>query len=229
MAAVRDEKWLAVVLGDVVDSREHESRTAVQRDVESALEKINRLVPAVQPLEPTIGDEFQGAYRTLSDAIRASLLVRLQLLPSIDTRYGIGTGAVTVFDALRSPISQDGPAWWAARDAIKRIHWQQQRSGHERAARTWYTASTVGVDTKTARNRWNQERFVNALLVCRDALVPREDERGVSLLQGWLTGSTQADLAARLGVTQPAVSQRLGRMGAFALRDAQELLNEVDE
>jgi hypothetical protein len=229
MPVARDEKWLAVVLGDVVDSREHASRTVVQREVEGALDEINRVVPAVQPLEPTIGDEFQGAYRTLSDAIRASLLVRLALLPSIDTRYGIGTGEITVFDASRSPISQDGPAWWAAREAIKRIHWQQQRSGHERAARTWYTASTVGANEKTARMRQNQERLVNALLVCRDTLVPRDDERGTSLMQGWLTGLTQAELASKLGVTQPAVSQRLARMGAFALRDAQELLDEVDE
>jgi hypothetical protein len=227
--ATRDEKWLAVVLGDVVDSREHAHRKVVQREVERALVEINDVVPAVQPLEVTIGDEFQGAYRTLSDAVRVSLLVRLALLPSIDTRFGIGTGEVTVFDASRSPISQDGPAWWAARDAIKRIHWQQQRSGHERAARTWYTASTAGANEKTGRLRQNQERFVNAHLLCRDTLVPRDDERGASLLRGWLMGRTQAELASELGITQPAVSQRLARMGAFALRDAQELLREVDE
>jgi hypothetical protein len=200
----------------------------VQRKVERALQEVNEVVPSVQPLEVTIGDEFQGAYRSLSDAIRASLLVRLALLPSIDTRYGIGSGEVTVFDAARSPISQDGPAWWAARDAIKRIHWQQQRSGHERAARTWYIAGTEGVEARAARARLDHERFVNAHLLCRDTLVPRDDQRGTALLRGWLTGRTQAELAAELGVTQSAVSQRLARMGAFALRDAQDLLDEVD-
>jgi hypothetical protein len=229
MAVARDEKWLAVVLGDVVASRGHAHRTVVQRRVERALDEINHVVPAVQPLEVTIGDEFQGAYGTLSDAVRASLLVRLILLPSIDTRYGIGSGEVTVFDAARSPISQDGPAWWAAREAIKRVHWQQQRSGHERAARTWYIASTVGVEERTARVNQDQERFVNAHLLCRDTLVPRDDLRGAVLLRGWLTGRTQAELAAELGITQSAVSQRLARMGAFALRDAQALLDEVCE
>jgi hypothetical protein len=223
-----DEKWLAVVLGDVVASREHEDRAVVQRAVERALDDINEVVPFVQPLEVTIGDEFQGAYRTLADAVRASLLVRLALLPSIDTRYGIGSGAVTVFDDSRTPISQDGPAWWAARDAILRVHWQQQRSGHERAARTWYAAGPAGAEEKTSRIRQDQERFVNAHLLCRDTLVPRDDERGIALLRGWLTGRTQAELAAESGITQPAVSQRLARMGAFALRDAQELLDEVD-
>src|SRR4051812_25148452 len=117
MPVAHNEEWLAVVLGDVVDSREHANRTVVQREVERALDEINQALPSVQPLEVTVGDEFQGAYRSLSDALRASLLVRLALLPAIDTRYGIGTGEVTVFDASRSPISQDGPAWWAARDA----------------------------------------------------------------------------------------------------------------
>jgi hypothetical protein len=228
VTTVRDEKWLAVVIGDVVASREHAVREVVQRKVQRALDDINEALPSVQPLEVTIGDEFQGAYRTVSDAVRASLLVRLALLPSIDTRYGIGTGAVTVFDGTRSPISQDGPAWWAAREAIKRIHWQQQRSGHERAARTWYIASTEGVDERTSHLCRDQERFVNAHLLCRDTLVPRDDRRGTALLRGWLTGRTQAELAAELGITQPAVSQRLARMGAFALRDAQELLNAVD-
>jgi SatD family (SatD) len=229
MTVAREEKWLAVVLGDVVASKGHAHRTVVQQDVERALDEINGVVPAVQPLEVTIGDEFQGAYRTLFDAIRVSLLVRLALLPSIDTRYGIGSGAVTIFDATRSPISQDGPAWWAARDAIKRIHWQQQRSGHERAARTWYIASTAGLDERTSRLGQDQERFVNAHLICRDTLVPRDDPRGIALLRGWLLGYTQAELANELSITQPAVSQRLARMGAFALRDAQELLNEADE
>ena len=229
MSPVRSEKWLAVVLGDVVASREHAERASMQRRVVGALSKVNRVVPSVQPLEVTIGDEFQGAYRTLSAAIRASLLVRLTMLPSIDTRYGIGSGEVTVFDATRSPISQDGPAWWAAREAIKRVHWQQQRSGHERAARTWYVSSTLGTDESTRHLLRQQERFVNAHLLCRDSLVPRDDPRGSALLLGWLTGDTQAELAADLGITQPAVSQRLARMGAFALRDAQEVLEEVDE
>lgn len=228
MAFSRDGKWLAVVLGDVVASRQHAERGAVQRDVVRALQEVNDLVPAVQPLEVTIGDEFQGAYRTLSGAVRASLLVRLLLLPSIDTRYGIGSGDVSVFDATRSPISQDGPAWWAAREAIERVHWQQQRSGHERAARTWYIASSAGVDEPAQRLQREQQSFLNAHLLCRDTLVPHDDPRGVALLRGWLTGSTQAELAAELDVSQSAVSQRLARMGAFALRDAQDVLDGAD-
>jgi hypothetical protein len=217
---------LAALLGDVVDSRRQPHRSAVQRKIVQALDRVNHLVPAAQPLEVTIGDEFQGAYGTLSDAIRASLLVRLTLLPEIDTRFGIGTGPVTVFNARRKPVSQDGPAWWAAREAIQHVHRQQQRSGHERAARTWYIEGDASQPEPTVRGGLGP--FVNAHLLCRDTLVPHEDPRGLALLRGWLDGRTQSELAAEMGVTQPAVSQRLARMGAFALRDAQDLLGGVD-
>ena len=212
-----------MLLGDVVASKRHGDRRALQRKVEEALDTVNALVEAMQPLEATVGDEFQGAYGCVSDAVRASLLVRLSLLPDVDTRFGIGSGEVTVFDAHRRPISQDGPAWWAAREAIERVHRQQRQSARERAARTWYVAHP-GAEGGSERAPL-LERFVNAHLLCRDALVPREDARGITLLRGWIVGRTQAELAEELGVTQSAVSQRLARMGAFAMRDAQELLN----
>ncbi|NYJ08290.1 SatD family protein [Petropleomorpha daqingensis] len=212
--------WCVTLLGDVVASKEHADRATLQRSVLDALAFVNEQVAGLQPLEVTIGDEFQGAYRSVADAVRASLLIRLALLPDVDTRFGIGSGTVTVFDAQRSPISQDGPAWWAAREAIERVHAQQRRSGHERAARTWYVAR----DEAPAEH---VEAFVNAHLLCRDVLVPREDARVIALQRGWLTGRTQAELAAELGVSQSAVSQRLARTGAFALRDAQDVLDGV--
>jgi hypothetical protein len=219
-------EWCAVLLGDVVASKTHPDRADLQRRLQDALTFVNDAIVGVQPLEVTIGDEFQGAYRSLADAVRATLLVRLSLLPEVDTRFGLGSGTVTVFDAGRRPISQDGPAWWAAREAIERVHRQQQRSGHERAARTWYVAREDGDPAGPAAEP-DVQRFLNAHLLCRDVLVPRADARGIALLRGWLMGRTQAELAAELGISQPAVSQRLARTGAFALRDAQEALDGV--
>jgi hypothetical protein len=209
------------VLGDVVDSKRHDARDELQRRVVEAVATVDRMIPGVQPLEVTVGDEFQGAYARLSDAVRATLLIRLVLLPDVDTRYGIGSGPVTVFDPDRRPLSQDGPAWWAAREAIERVHRHQQRSARERAVRTWFVA---GPPDEGATGASELERFVNAHLVCRDALVPRQDERAVTLLRGWLLGRTQDELAAEAGISQSAVSQRLARMGALALRDADDVL-----
>lgn len=216
-----EQPLVYALLGDIVASKTHHRRDELQGRVVEALAAVDERVPGVQPLEVTIGDEFQGAYGSLADAVRASLLIRLVLLPRVDARFGIGSGRVTVFDDTRRPLSQDGPAWWAAREAINHVHRHQQRSAHERAIRTWFVA---GPSPEDRAGRSGADQFVNAHLLCRDALVPRDDDRAVALLRGWLLGRTQVDLAAEVGISQSAVSQRLGRMGALAIRDSFDLL-----
>lgn len=210
---------VASLIGDVVSSKLHRDRTGVQRAVVAALRRVDRLVPGVQQLEVTIGDEFQGAYASVADAALAALLVRLELLPAIDTRYGLGWGELTVFDPSRRPLSQDGPAWWAARQAIGEVK-GRSRQPRSRALRTWFAESVTGAGPLPAG-------FVNAFLLCRDGTVGRMSERGVRLLRGLLADRSQADIAAAEGISQSAVSQQLTRSGAYAIRDAHDELRRA--
>ena len=195
------------VIGDVIGSRRLADRGGAQSRVVEALADVSRALPGVQPLEATVGDEFQGAYATLGEATRCTLLVRLALLPAIDVRCGIGVGETTVFDAQRTPWLQDGPAWWAAREAIE---WM---AGPRRAAvRTWLVAPDEPLTD-----------VVNAHLLCRDALVDRLNERGWRMLRRALLGESQQRIAEDEGVTKSAVSQQFSR-GISAVRDAQALL-----
>lgn len=194
------------LIGDVVGSRDLPDRAAAQARLGGVLVSVAEAVPGVQPLEPTVGDEFQGAYATLADATRVSLLVRLALLPDIDVRCGIGEGATTVFDATRRPLLQDGPAWWAAREAVETMS-TPRRSG----LRTWYVGPEAAL--------------VNAHLLCRDALVDRLSERGWRMLGLALLGWTQQAVAEAEGISRSAVSQQFAR-GIAAVRDAQRLLEE---
>ena len=193
------------VIGDLVGSRRVPDRAATQTRVLSVLAEVDGWTSGVQRLEPTVGDEFQGAFETLGAATRAALLVRLGLLPEIDVRCGIGFGETTVFEGGRRPLLQDGPAWWAARDALESMA-PRRRS----AVRTWY----VGPDAALA----------NAHLLCRDALVDRLGERGWRMLRLSLRGETQQRIAEREGITKSAVSQQFAR-GISAVRDAQLLLD----
>lgn len=208
---------LATLLGDLVGSRQVADRTAVQARLVEVLRQVNDEVPARQPLEPTVGDEFQGAYDRLDDALRVSLLVRLALLPVVDSRYGIGRGGVTVFAADRSPLSQDGPGWWAAREAIEVVKGREGRRASARATRTWCIdrLEPAGPDVAAA---------VNAFLLCRDESVGHMGERARRLLLGWMRGRTQSELAEQEGISQSAVSQALARSGAYAVRDGHEAL-----
>lgn len=207
-----DPTSIAMIV-DISRSRDHDDRAALQRDLERAWHDLNDQVPAIQKLEPTIGDEFQAVYETTAVALHATLLARLILPPGIECRFGLGRGKVVDITAGIAGRIQDGSAWWAAREAINEAHARQY--GRQPFVRTWY------------RDAEASDAIVNALLLCRDQLIDRMGERERRLLLGRLGGLTQRELAEREGITQSAVSQTLRRSGALALLAGEELLAEV--
>ncbi len=206
------------LIGDLVGSRSLPDRGAAHRALEATLREVSERMGPVQALEPTVGDEFQGAFSTLAGATRATLLVRLALLPALDVRCGLGLGVLTVHDATRRPLLQDGPGWWAARAAVETLGERRHA-----AVRTWYAASANEVAGDARRADGPPPGLVNAHLVCRDALVDRLPERGWRMLRLSLLGETQRRIAEAEGITPSAVSQQFAR-GIAAVREAQALL-----
>lgn len=198
------------VIGDLVGSRRLAAREEVQRALPAALARVDARVPSLDGLAPTVGDEFQGVYRTVEDAVGATQQLRLELLPVVDTRYGIGAGERRVLDATRTPAIEDGSAWWAARAAIDAL------GGHAaRHRRGWYDAGTAPDAAPAA--------LVNALLLTRDALTDRLDPTWQQGLLALLGGASQTEVARLVGVSPSAVSQQVAR-GLGAVRDAHLLL-----
>ncbi|RBY79474.1 RNA polymerase subunit sigma-70 [Blastococcus sp. TF02-09] len=207
-----------VLIGDVVASRSHPDRRALQERVFRVLEDTAADVPGLQRLAVTVGDEFQGVFAELATAVRAALLVRLSLLPEVDTRYGLGSGPFMVFDDSRQPISQDGPAWWAAREAITTAKQRSDRP-RSRSTRLWYVAATPnGAPADLGAGP------VNAYLSCCDELLGRMSPRELRLTRGVVQGVEQAELAEREGVVPSAVSQALSRSGAHTVAASLHLL-----
>ena len=117
----------AAVIGDLVGSRQ--AAAGLFDHVTAALTRVNDRIEALQPLQITIGDEFQGVYRGLGAALDATLLVRLLLHGTADVRFGIGWGGFTRWNPDRAPFEQDGPAWWAAREALDAARAQESGAG----------------------------------------------------------------------------------------------------
>ena len=210
---------LVAVLGDVVASRRHPDRERRLTAVGGALDLANGRVGATQPLTPTIGDEFQGLYGDLVSALDATLVVRLALLGEVDVRFGIGSGELLGYEASRAPFEQDGPAWWAAREAVDMVRDLEQRRERPRGLRTrWIDEGVDGPPSVGA---------VNAFLHCRDELVTAMDPRDADILLGLLVDEPLTSIAERLGVSVSAVSQRAIRGGLYAIRQAHEELREA--
>ena len=206
---------VATLIGDVVGSRSSEDRGAMHRAVTDALEVANELPGVVTPLRVTVGDEYQGCFASLGEAITAALVLRLRLMPEIDVRHGLGWGDVTVLQ--EEPRVEDGPGWWAARAAIEDVELRAQ----ERATRALRTGYALPDDGKGA-----DPAAVNAALLAHDLLLDEVNGRGLSVLRGMLSGMTQVEIAALLDVSPSAVSQRV-RGGLESLRAVQELLAAI--
>ncbi|HEY5942151.1 MAG TPA: SatD family protein [Solirubrobacterales bacterium] len=204
----------ATLIGDLIGSRQAQSRVDLQFSLRRALDSANAFLEPVQPLEPTVGDEFQGAFRDPVVACEASLLLRLLLLKDggVDVRFGLGFGEVTVFES-RTPISQDGPGWWSARAAIEHVA-DLARAGRTDFVRTYLASSEVG------GLPGGEVGALNAYLLCRDGLVAQMKPRGHRLLLGTILGRSQAELAKEEGISQPAVSQNLAAGGVYPIEVA---------
>ena len=204
-----------VVIGDIVGSRAATDRRGVHDHLVDALAAVRAVVPPERGMRVTVGDEFQGVYRTLGEALEATFLLRLHALPEVDVRIGVGRGEVTVLEEARG--IEDGPGWWAARDAVEAA----ERAADRAATRTSRTAYRSAEPDP-------REDAVNAALLCRDHLVGSVDERSVRLLRGMMEpGTTQAELAEREGVSASAVSQRVRSDGLGAVLAAQALLRRL--
>lgn len=202
---------MAALLGDLVGSRRSQDRGDLHARVQRTLADANdRLAPLV-PLRLTVGDEYQGGFATVADAVRATLRLRLAL--GVDVRHGIGWGRAELLQA--EPRVEDGPAWWVARDAIVAVEAEAAGSA-TRWRRTSFRRAeeTEGPDPAT----------LEAMLILRDRAVAGLDDRGLLLLQGLLDGRSQRELAADLGISPSAVSQRVRADGLAALVAADQAL-----
>lgn len=203
----------ATLIGDVVGSRHAADRTAQHRLLNRALRGV--AADAIDPPAFTVGDEFQGSYPTVGAAIDAALSVRLAVAPDVDVRFGIGWGSVSVLDPVAG--IQDGPGWWAAREAIEWTAAAQRQPGLA-LVRTSFRVGGEARDDADA---------VNAALLCRDHLLGSLDDRSIRIVKGLLTSQTKKDIAAAEDISASAVSQRAGRDGLDLLVQASHYLRSV--
>lgn len=202
----------ATLIGDLIGSREVSRRGWLHRALKGVLDRVNEITDPAQPLQPTLGDEFQGVFHTVNEAAHASLLIRLELLKAgeVDTRFGLGYGSIApVSDQFPAPL--DGPGWWSARDAISRSE-EMSKDQRLEFVRTLFKCEQSAGDISS-----DQVSTLNAFLVCRDALIHQMNPRRRRLLLGLLLERPQRSLAAEEGISPSAVSQNLSRSGAYAV------------
>ncbi|MDO5066484.1 MAG: hypothetical protein Q4D96_04305 [Propionibacteriaceae bacterium] len=200
------------LLGDVVRSRD--SRRATVHDaILAAITATNAAVPALDPLRVTVGDELQGVYATLGDAVAATLWLRDELLGTAELRVGLGGGEVQVIDAERG--IQDGSAWWNAREAIERAEAISRRPGHR-------TARTALIDQRAVANP-----LADPLLRLVDAELTQLSEATRRTWRDLVQGTPNLAAAQREQVSPSAISQRINDNGLRPLKEVIDALTSL--
>jgi hypothetical protein len=199
---------IAAVIGDVIDSRSHADRGALQDALSEALAAANARTTPLQPFQMTIGDEFQGVYRSVEEATHATFLVQLHLVGLTRVRFGIGVGIITL-ETDRAPFGQDGPAWWSARSAIDTVRAAERRYGEPPR---WTTAIETSDEDRLGPLR--------AYLQLRDHIMGEIDRVDADILAGLLQGDNQSEIAKKLEIDKGAISRRVSGHGLSALMRA---------
>jgi hypothetical protein len=194
----------AALLGDVIASRHSGDREELQHMLDDAMSQGNAAGQPVQPLRMTIGDEFQGLFGSIPEAVSASLQIRLMLRPTVDVRIGIGWGPLDLVPQ-EPPFGQDGPCWWRAREAIEEVKRSESSNSVPRSVRT------------LVRTGDSSDELINAYLVSRDHITAGWDEVDVEIAHLFRDGVNQTRISEQVGLSQSSVSRRLQNHGILTV------------
>jgi hypothetical protein len=154
------------------------------------------------------GDSFQLVASDCRRALRAVLLLKARILAEAETRVRVGLGLGPVSRLDPGSVEQSyGPAFELSGGLLDEL----PRYRH---------LSMAVVDP-------TRNRHLSTLASLVDALSQKWSAVQAQALVLWLQGSSQGEIGRALGVSQPAIQQRLSGAGSFAIADALDYYESV--
>ncbi|MCF6156993.1 MAG: hypothetical protein E3K32_00145 [wastewater metagenome] len=208
---MKNPNLYAVITGDIVASSRLKAnqRRYLLTVLKSSFKTIGDILPGVvyAPFEIYRGDSFQGVLSKPEAALRASLVIRASLRYglkmkqrryALDARIAVGIGSVDFLPAGRGSEG-DGEAFRFSGPTLDRMKGDQK------------------LLIRTSWQDINAEFDVECALL--DALISRWSAEQAQAIIGQMRGSTQEKIARELGISQPAVRQRLKSAGGWAVEE----------
>lgn len=221
---MRDDNnnFVCAIIGDVIGSR-----TVVQRPLFEALGGVlgwvNDELASVQPmaLTPATGDEIQGVYGSIAQALKSTLFIQLKLHGEYQMRFGLGFGKTESRHMDQPMVERSGSAWWNASDALKALKELESRKKGlpDSRIRTRLSVGTGGDPLV--------EALVNSFLLFRDQTVQQMSPMDASVTLGLFRGERQSDIAGKLDISQSMVSAVSRRKGAALLIQCHQMLDDA--
>ena len=110
-----------VLIGDLISSRNINTRGTTQSLLNKILKKINdQNKNLLSPITVTLGDEFQAVYKNLNSVFSDIAQIQYELYP-VKARFSLGIGEITTRMNKKQALGMDGPAFYNARKGIEEI------------------------------------------------------------------------------------------------------------
>lgn len=205
----------AVVLGDIVNSRQTQDRAEVQQRLNRTLSEANRLFreSIAADFSITLGDEFEGLLSSPGSLLKTIDFIRFAMAPH-RIRIGIGIGAVTTGIDHKNVIQSDGPAFYLARESIQKIRLYEKKN--ERPRQDIVLASDLCQADIEILN------CCLALSSVIEASWNEEVRKTVGLML--YSGLSQKEGAKKLGISPSGMQRRLKNADYFTFKYAREVM-----
>lgn len=206
---MKGHRIFAVLTGDLVKSASYQSQRGEilnrLRDIFDSARKFEKNKDEFIIFSNIYrGDSFQGIVSRPSVSLTVALYIRSELLKILigkertDARISIGLGTVDFLNKERVEES-DGEAFRFSGEALDRIKTYRRMS----ISSPWEEMN-------------KQFSLLSSFL---DALIQRWSVEQAEAISLWLQRKTQQSISKALGISQPAVQQRLQTAGHFAVRE----------
>jgi hypothetical protein len=208
-------KIYAVITGDIVKSGKFGTeRGKALKTLKDVLNSLNNFkVKSIGGISDIFrGDSFQIVIKEPTLALEIAIYLKAQLLSktingeNIDIRTSIGIGEIESFNDKKVEES-DGEAFRLSGYALDNIskyrRFSVRSSIDELNKQLEFIASSIDSITR----RWSSEQAEAIVL--------------------WLSGDTQISISKKIGISQPAVNQRLQLGGHFTLNESFELFKHL--
>lgn len=210
-----------MIIGELSGLKTRQERVQVEKRLTEILDKVNEEYAEViaSNFTMTIGNEFQGLLQRGDKTMEIIDVIRFHM-EGVALLFGIGAGDIET-RITKLSIGLDGPAYWNAREALLKIHEDNDYGNLMIRIGAEENASLVRIMNETLRlcgymeSRWRDTQ--------------RDLVHEAVLLHGHDLSVKQIDLARELGLSSQAINQRIQSSGYYSYVRARREISQLLE
>lgn len=213
------------IIGDIKDSRELLNRNDVQEKLKKVLDDINRIYNdhIAANFLITLGDEFQGLMLSPDNIIKIVKYIQKDLHP-VKIRFGVGIGEISTEINRKAAIGADGPAFYAARNVLTKIHELEKKIKQQ--------APDIQISLYTNENIFEIKEINTLLSLIKTIEDNWTEKQRHTIWDMMINHGSQEACALRMNTSQSTIARRLadGKYAVYvnALKTVEEAIGRLE-